>query len=107
MLKKKFRFNSFIAGVIVTVTVFAIILSMFIIGLSDSEKLSSEEACRLVEDSIKRAAVTCYAIEGIYPPSLEYLTENYDVVIDTDTYIVDYKIFASNIMPTVSVWEAE
>ena len=32
--------------------------------------------------AITRACVQCYAIEGRYPPSVEYLEENYGIQID-------------------------
>ena len=47
------------------------------------------------------------AIEGRYPPSVEYLEENYGVQIDHDKYNVFYDGFASNIMPEITVILAE
>ncbi|MFA6948020.1 MAG: hypothetical protein WCQ72_03485 [Eubacteriales bacterium] len=53
--------------------------------------------------AIERAAVSCYATEGVYPPTLDYLCENYGVSVDISRYAVDYDCFASNIMPSVIV----
>lgn len=50
-----------------------------------------------------RASVQCYAIEGRYPPSVEYLEENYGVRIDRDRYNVFYNGFASNVMPEIVI----
>jgi hypothetical protein len=47
--------------------------------------------------------VHCYAAEGIYPPDLEYLQENYGLQVDTDNFVVDYRPFASNLMPDITV----
>ena len=47
--------------------------------------------------------MTCYATEGIYPPTMDYLEQNYGVLIDDEYYTVFYEIFADNIMPTVTV----
>jgi hypothetical protein len=63
------------------------------------------EATRTLEDSIKRAAISCYAIEGCYPPTLDYLRENYGVYIDDEKYMVYYDVFASNLMPDITVLE--
>ena len=43
------------------------------------------------------------AIEGRYPPSVEYLEENYGILIDRDKYDVFYSGFASNFMPDITV----
>ena len=45
----------------------------------------------------------CYAIEGRYPPSVDYLEENYGILIDRDKYDVFYSGFASNFMPDITV----
>ena len=50
-----------------------------------------------------RASVQCYAIEGRYPPSVEYLEENYGVMINRKKYHVFYDGFASNVMPDITV----
>ena len=54
-----------------------------------------------------RACIQCYAIEGRYPPSVEYLEENYGIQIDHDKYNVFYDGFASNIMPEITVIPVE
>ena len=43
-----------------------------------------------LEDTVRRAAAACYAIEGIYPPDVAYLEEHYGIRIDWDRYTVDY-----------------
>ena len=57
--------------------------------------------------AITRACIQCYAIEGRYPPSVEYLEENYGIQIDHDKYNVFYDGFASNIMPEITVIQVE
>ena len=56
-----------------------------------------------LRDAIRRASVQCYAIEGRYPPSVDYLEENYGILIDRDKYDVFYSGFASNFMPDITV----
>ncbi len=68
---------------------------------------ADEEGMDTLRDGIRRAAVQCYAIEGRYPPSVEYLTENYGIQIDYDRYHVFYSGFASNVMPDITVLPAE
>ena len=60
-----------------------------------------------LEDAVRRAAVTCYACEGVYPPTLAYLEEHYGVQVDEDRYTVFYEAFAENLMPEITVVENE
>lgn len=72
-------------------------------GLQETSGTVEEEQLRMTEASIRRAVVSCYAIEGSYPQNLEYLTENYGVQIDTRKYVVNYSIMGSNTMPYIEV----
>lgn len=56
-----------------------------------------------IQTAIEKAAVQCYALEGQYPPDLEYLRDNYGIQIDYDNFIYDYVIFASNLRPIIKV----
>lgn len=62
-----------------------------------------EESEKRVQDTIKKAVVSCYAIEGVYPATLEYVEEYYGLQIDHEKYDVFYEIFADNIMPEITV----
>lgn len=66
---------------------------------------SSEEGRQQLESALRRAAVACYAAEGVYPPDLEYLEEHYGVRIEEERYVVFYEIFADNLMPDITVLE--
>ncbi|MDD4773371.1 MAG: hypothetical protein PHZ09_07175 [Eubacteriales bacterium] len=61
------------------------------------------EGAEIAERSLKRAAVTCYAIEGRYPADIGYLTDNYYIFIDTDRYLVHYAATGPNLMPDIKV----
>ena len=82
-----------------------LVLFCFLAGLSDLDNHRSGEERQQLEDSIRRAAVACYAAEGIYPPDLAYLEERYGLQIDREHYTVFYNIFGSNLMPDITVLE--
>lgn len=42
--------------------------------------------------AVDKAIRTCYALEGKYPESIEYLRENKYVLIDTEKYIYRYEL---------------
>ena len=45
----------------------------------------------------------CYAIEGSYPESLQYLKDNYGLTYDEEKYFIDYQVLGSNILPDVTI----
>ncbi|HAQ39394.1 MAG TPA: hypothetical protein DCM73_00135 [Clostridiales bacterium] len=76
----------------------------FYFAVENVQKSNENEKFDILSDAIKRSAVQCYAIEGFYPPDVEYLEKNYGLVVDYDRYVVNYSIFASNIMPDIEVY---
>lgn len=82
------------------------VLVLIILGMSFSRMIAhkqSKNGQEVLTSAIDQAIVTCYAIEGRYPESLEYLEENYGITIDTKRYYVSYSVFASNQKPTFKV----
>ena len=82
-------------------------LVWFLTAVSNLEAGRQNEGRAQLEDAIRRAAVACYAAEGIYPPDLTYLEEHYGVQVDEARYTVGYSVFASNLMPDITVLENE
>ena len=87
--------------------VIAAVLLLFLTAVSGLERNSSEEGRQQLEEALRRAAVACYAAEGIYPPDLDYLEEHYGIQVDEEHYAVFYEVFASNLMPDITVLERE
>ena len=89
--------------VLAAVVILAVLL-WFFTAMGSLNRDSGDEGRQQLETALRRSAVACYAAEGVYPPTLEYLTEHYGVQIE-DEYIVFYEIFASNLMPDITVLE--
>lgn len=85
----------------------ALCLIFFITSLASVDRQQGEEGRQQLETALRRAAVACYAAEGVYPPTVEYLQEHYGVQIEEERYIVFYEIFANNLMPDITVLEKE
>lgn len=81
----------------------ALLLVAVFFGAKKTEKYSGEQNLEIMEQTIREAIACCYSIEGTYPPDIEYLEENYGLFINHDKFLVDYDIFASNIMPDVVI----
>ena len=95
----------FLRSAIAPVLFTAAVMGMIVYGLGRTEESSKAEAVRILEDSIRRAVVMSYAVEGRYPDTISYIEEHYGVHIDRTKYIVHYEIFASNLMPDIMVIE--
>lgn len=63
----------------------------------------SGQGADALKNAVLRSAVQCYAVEGYYPESLDYLTDHYGLRINHDRYIVVYEAFASNLPPQVTI----
>jgi len=94
-------FRSAIVPVLFTISIVLMIVS----GLRQTGVSSRAEGLRILEDSIRRAVVICYAVEGRYPDSIDYIEKNYGIHIDWSRYAVHYNIFASNLLPDITVIE--
>ena len=62
-----------------------------------------EESAAAIRDAIRQSALQCYAVEGVYPPNLAYLQDNYGLTVNTDDFYITYDAFASNLPPTLRV----
>ena len=95
----------FLRSAMVPVLFTIAVMGMIVYGLGRTEESSRAEAVRILEDSIRRAVVMSYAVEGRYPDSISYIEQHYGVHIDRSKYVVHYDIFASNLMPDIMVIE--
>jgi len=82
---------------------FIICLCFVLTAVGNVETGQKTENDKRVEDTIKKAVVNCYAIEGRYPATLAYVEEHYGLQIDRERYDVFYEVFADNIMPDITV----
>ena len=99
---KKSAFD-FLRSAILPIIFTVAIMLMVVFGLQQTSESSSAEGLRILEDSLRRAVVMNYAIEGRYPESIEYIEQNFGIFIDRTRYAVHYNIFASNILPEITV----
>ena len=95
----------FIRSAVVPVLFTTAVMGMIVFGLRQTEEANRSEGLRILEDSIRRAVVVCYAVEGRYPSDIGHIEENYGIRIDRTKYVVHYDIFASNLLPDITVIE--
>lgn len=92
--------NVLIALAVVAVCVIGVFVALNIIV----PNISSQGTVSL-RHAIMQSANQCYAIEGSYPYNLEYLENNYGLVVNHDDYAITYEVFADNVAPSVVVVE--
>jgi hypothetical protein len=93
-----------ISGLILSVCL--IVFSTALIPvIGDTMQKNADITKQTMEASIEKALIHCYAIEGSYPPSIDYLVEFYGVHLEEDRYIYHYEFIGSNIRPVVKVFE--
>lgn len=86
--------------------IFGVCMIVFVcitVGIVRGESAYNENTLKMVEENIKKAAMTCYSVEGFYPSSITYLEENYSLVVDTDKVNVFYQTVGSNLFPDIVV----
>ena len=83
--------------------VFAAVAAWMVLGVREASEVSDREGLRLAEQAVRQAAVSCYALEGTYPATYEDLKRSSGIAVDEEKYSVFYDIFASNIMPDITV----
>ena len=87
-------------GLLAALLVAALVL---LIAHRNPERDLSDESAAAIRAAVERSALQCYVVEGVYPPDLKYLEENYGLQINTADFYVTYDAFASNMAPTVIV----
>lgn len=79
------------------------LLLAFLLGLSSIQGSTISKQRESLETALTRDIAHCYAVEGYYPPSLEYIEEHYGLTYDKDLFFVDYQPIGSNIRPNFTV----
>ena len=98
-------FRNHVLSVFMTIALIVSVLLWFSSSVSNLNLDHQAENKQQLEQALTRAAVACYAAEGVYPPIVAYLEEHYGVQIDHTLYTVKYEVIASNLMPDITVLE--
>lgn len=79
------------------------ILLFFSAAASGMEADTLRKEKENLERALKQSVTLCYALEGSYPGSLEYLRDHYGIRWDEDKFLVDFEAVGSNLPPDVTV----
>ena len=91
---------------------FAMLLLFFLLILTSFSaftkillKQNNAEKKQNIEKALTHSITQCYAIEGTYPPNLQYLEENYGIMYDAETYQITYVSHGAKRRPEVTITE--
>lgn len=98
--KKKSTIWKFIT--IVLLAACTVFFGVFSSRLSDDNTKRSKST---LERALTRSITQCYALEGTYPPDINYLTDHYGLTYNSDYYYIDYQYIGSNLRPDVTIIE--
>lgn len=87
-----------------TLIICVVLVCLLWVGVNQISASSSSESLKFAEKAVKRALIQCYAIEGRYPDSIDYLAEHYGLILN-ENYFYHYAAFAANLMPQVAVYQ--
>lgn len=91
------------SGVLVLVLALLLLALLVALSFGHAGRDVSEEGAAAIREAVRRSALQCYVVEGVYPPDLQYLENYYGLEINTEDYVVVYDCFASNLPPTIRV----
>lgn len=83
--------------------IFCAILGCFLLGVNSVSNTTFAKQQESLETALSRSIAQCYAVEGMYPPNLDYLKKHYGLSYDENIFLVDYQPIGSNIAPEVTV----
>ncbi len=98
----RFDARQFSAGILL-LALLGIILIM-LPRMAEVADRGRQDQCAIIEDVVSKAVLQCYALEGSYPPNLEYLRDNYGLMLDRRNFDYHYEVFASNIRPSIQIF---
>jgi hypothetical protein len=105
-MKHRFESNkkdSFFRNLMLSLFLFGLIFFIFhyAVGSVSSRTMNEEKA--ILEEALNRSITHCYAIEGRYPESLDYLKNNYGLTYNEDLFYVDYQPLGSDLLPDITI----
>lgn len=104
-MRRKTREGRAVLGWLVLPVAAVLALVVFAGALDSLTVGRSLEDRQQMERALRQGCVSCYAVEGRYPPDLDYLKEHYGLQINEESYTVVYTAIAPNLMPDITVLE--
>ena len=79
----------------------ALIIYAFAAAVDGVSSQTDDKQVEFLQNAVRRCAVQCYAIEGCFPDDIQYLEENYTLIIDRSRYNAYYEYMGGNLIPQI------
>lgn len=90
-------------SILLPLLAFLAVILLFLWGMAGVERVSQEEQLEVARQAVTRSVIQCYALEGRYPSSPQYLRESYGLAVDEDRYLIQIELYDPNMMPLITV----
>jgi len=90
-------------NIILSAALLVAVVAVFQASVGNAALKVDESAERAQYEAIKKATVQCYALEGFFPPNMDYLIDHYGIIVDYDKFIIHYEAEGANLMPDIVV----
>lgn len=98
------RKNPFVKLVyLLPLAAFLMLFILFYSGIRSVSDTAVEKQRESLKTALNRSIAQCYAVEGVYPPSLQYIKDHYGLVYNEELFYVDYQPIGANILPDVTI----
>ncbi len=92
------------SGYVLSLLITGLMICFLVMGsLNIQRSVNDKQMAQLIR-TVRRYTVQCYALEGRYPDSLEYLESNYGLTLDRKLYVYHYRFLGANILPQIAVF---
>ncbi len=95
------------SGLVIALVISLLIISLVWRNFGRLQEKNAQTGLATARAALARAVSQCYALEGMYPPDLDYLKEHYGLMLDEKNYAIYYEVIAANIYPVIDVQLAE
>lgn len=92
-------------GYLITIVVWCAIVGLFVYGVRTFNGYAYDKQKESLAYALRRDIAECYALEGVYPPDVDYLTAHYGLSYNENLFYVDYRTLGSNLYPDVTIIE--
>ena len=82
-------------------------LSFFVLFSNSFSTANLSYERELLEQALEKSIAQCYALEGSYPVSLEYLMTHYGLTYNEEHFFVDYHYIGGNLWPDITILERD
>lgn len=93
--------------IIMPLVAFALVLGIFCYFVNAFSASSYDKQRDTLEAALNDSIAYCYAMEGAYPESLQYIKDNYGLTYNEELFYVDYQVQGSNIHPVFTIINKE